>query len=140
MVNTSDAPVACAAVSIDLCSTLVTPFGTHITILGLEYALPIAFVNNVLTNSSAISISEITPSLNGFTNSIESGTRPTSFFASFPIVITELSFLLTASSVGSSITTPTPLTYIRVFAVPKSIAISLPPNKVLLKFKPAMYT
>ena len=28
--------VACAAVSIDLCSTLVTPLGTQIIILGLE--------------------------------------------------------------------------------------------------------
>ena len=45
----------------------------------------------------------------------------------------DLSFLFTARSVGSSTTTPTPFTYIRVLAVPKSIAISLPPNKVLRK-------
>ena len=36
IVKTSEAPVACAAVSIDLCSTLVTPLGTQIIILGLE--------------------------------------------------------------------------------------------------------
>ena len=94
----------------DLCSTLVTPLGTQITILGEEYDLPIAFVSKVLTSSSAISISEITPSLNGLINSIESGTRPTNFFASLPMVKIDWSSLLTANKVGSSTTTPTPLT------------------------------
>ena len=110
IVNTSTAPVECAACSIDLCSTDVTPFGIHIIILGLDKDLPKVFIMKAFNSSSAISISDITPSLSGLINFIESGVFPSNFLASFPTARIEPSFSFTASNEGSSKTTPRPFT------------------------------
>ena len=74
--------------------------------------------------------SAITPSLRGLIASIWPGVRPNINFASEPTATTDFDALpplpaLIATTDGSFKIIPLPLTYISVFAVPKSIDKSL---------------
>src|SRR3954471_22267179 len=55
-----------------------------------------------------------------------SGVRPIIFLASMPTASGRPSRVFTATTDGSSSTTPRPRTYTKVFAVPRSIAMSRP--------------
>ena len=72
--------------------------------------------------------SEITPSLSGLIAVKPTGVLPSIFFASMPTASTflfaPLSSLITTTD-GSSRTIPLPFIYMSVFAVPKSIEISV---------------
>src|SRR3989338_763465 len=68
--------------------------------------------------------SAITPPFKGETVIMDGGVFPSIFLASVPIDIIFFVFLCIATTEGSLITIPLPLTKTRVFAVPKSIPIS----------------
>ena len=73
-----------------------------------------------------MSKSAMTPSFNGRMAMMWSGVRPIIFFASMPTASGRPSRVLTATTDGSSSTTPRPRTYTSVLAVPKSTAMSRP--------------
>jgi len=100
-------------------STLVTPLGIPITILGATIPLPsLHFWINVLIICSAASKSAITPSLSGLTALILPGVLPSINFASLPTANGIPSSKSIATTEGSCKTTPLPDTWIRVLAVP----------------------
>ena len=68
--------------------------------------------------------SEMTPSLSGRTATMFAGVRPTMRFASAPIASTFFVTRSIATTLGSSMTMPRPLTMTSVFAVPRSIPTS----------------
>ena len=70
--------------------------------------------------------SAITPSFIGRIATIFPGVLPIISFASLPTARTSFVFVFIATTDGSLMTIPFPLTYTRVFAVPKSIPISFP--------------
>ena len=72
-----------------------------------------------------MSKSAITPSLSGLTATMEPGVLPITSFASCPTYLTRSYFTSTATTLGSRIIMPFPRIYTRVFAVPRSIPISL---------------
>jgi hypothetical protein len=73
---------------------------------------------------SVTSKSEITPSRSGRTATILAGVRPTMRFASAPMARILRVFLSIATTDGSSMTMPFPLTMTSVFAVPRSMPMS----------------
>ena len=72
-----------------------------------------------------MSKSAITPFFNGLMTLILPGVRPTILYASVPTATTLSLSVSTATTEGSFKTIPLPDTFIRTFAVPKSIPISL---------------
>src|SRR5579875_3195543 len=82
---------------------------------------------------SVTSKSAITPSLSGRIATMLPGVRPIIRFASTPTATICPLFVLSATTEGSLSTIPRPRTYTRVFAVPRSTAMSRPRNdKALL--------
>ena len=75
--------------------------------------------------ASVTSKSAMTPSLSGRIATILPGVRPSMRLASSPTASTSLVPALTATTDGSRKTMPWSLTLIRVFAVPRSMPISL---------------
>ena len=128
---TTPTPACFAASQTALFSTSVTPEGTHITTFGLlKNTLLTDFEIKYLSIAAVISKSAITPSLSGRTAIIEPGVLPIISFALFPTA--KIVFVLEsiATTEGSRITIPFPFRKTSVFAVPKSIPISLENIKV----------
>ncbi len=122
----SRAPALRAASCTAIFSTSVTPLGMPTTTRGrgIRPNLSCTFWMKYLSICSVTSKSLITPSLSGRTATMLAGVRPSMRFASVPMASTFLVFLLTATTDGSSMTTPLPRTVTRVFAVPRSIPMS----------------
>src|SRR5438874_1604686 len=80
--------------------------------------------------SSVTSKSAITPSFRGLIAWIVPGVRPSIRFASIPTAWTSPERESTATTLGSDNTIPRPRTYTSVFAVPRSTAMSRPPEDV----------
>ena len=78
-----------------------------------------------LSICSVTSKSLTTPSTNGRVATMCPGVLPTIFLASLPMAKTCPVFLLIATTDGSLMTIPLPLTYTSVLAVPRSMPISL---------------
>ncbi len=72
--------------------------------------------------------SAITPSFSGLTATMLPGVRPIMRLASTPTATTWPLLVLSATTLGSLRTIPRPRTYTRVFAVPRSTAMSRPRN------------
>jgi hypothetical protein len=112
-------------------STPVTPLGTHTTTLG-----PIRDFKSLRRGCalrmkyesifSVTSKSAMTPSFNGRMATMLPGVRPSILFAALPTATTLSDLLSMATTEGSERTIPFPLTNTNVFAVPRSIATSLP--------------
>ena len=84
---------------------------------------------------SVMSKSAMTPSFMGRTAVMFPGVLPTMSFASFPtarMLLRPMVSRWTATTEGSLITIPRPLTMMMVLAVPRSIAISLEKNPISL--------
>src|SRR3954452_14243773 len=79
---------------------------------------------------SVTSKSAMTPSLSGRIAEIVPGVRPSIRFASMPTACTSPVRWSIATTDGSERTMPRPRTYTSVFAVPRSTAMSRPPNPV----------
>ena len=97
--------------------------------LGLKKELGWTILMKCLSINSVVVKSAMTPSFMGRIPSMPSGTRPSIAFAACPTATTEALLLnlpsrLTTTTEGSSSTRPCPRAMMRVFAVPKSIAIS----------------
>ena len=108
-------------------STSVTPEGMQTTTRALaKKEAPIAFWMNLRSISVVMSKSAITPSRSGRMAVMEPGVRPIISLAWLPTATTfaGLVLTLTATTDGSRITMPLPLTNTRVLAVPRSMAIS----------------
>ena len=121
------APAAKALSWIAFLSTGVEPVGTQIKILGLAKVLPLwTFLMKCLIISSVTIKSAITPSLKGLIAWIFPGVLPNIVLASSPTAKTCFfpDWSTIATTEGSFKTTPCPFTTTKVFAVPKSIAIS----------------
>ena len=82
---------------------------------------------------SQTSKSEITPSFKGLTTLILAGVLPSIRFASNPTATGLPSRISIATTEGSLSTIPCPRTYTKVFAVPRSMAISRPMDKGFLR-------
>ncbi len=88
---------------------------------------------------SQISKSAMTPSFSGLMAWMWLGVRPIMRLASAPTASGRPSFTLTATTDGSLSTMPRPRTYTRVFAVPRSTAMSRPRiEKLLSRIKDAL--
>ena len=74
---------------------------------------------------STVSKSAMTPSRSGRIATMFAGVRPTIRLASVPTVRTRPVRLSIATTEGSEITTPLLRTYTKVFAVPRSMPMSL---------------
>src|SRR5918998_6358181 len=112
-------------------STPVTPLGTHTTTLGPESERRILLCGCALRMKyesifSVTSKSAMTPSFKGRIATIWPGVRPSILFAADPTATTLSVLLSIATTEGSERTIPCPLTNTSVFAVPRSIATSLP--------------
>src|SRR5512144_2437823 len=77
----------------------------------------------------------MTPSLSGRIATVWLGVRPIMRLASAPTARTPPVLVLIATTAGSLSTMPRPRTYTRVFAVPRSTAISRPRNARLLAMR-----
>src|SRR5215210_4765767 len=86
--------------------------------------------------SSVTSKSAITPSLSGRMAEIVPGVRPSIRLASIPTAWTSPVRESIATTEGSESTMPRPRTYTSVLAVPRSTAMSRPPNPVRYEKKP----
>ncbi len=73
----------------------------------------------------------MTPSFSGRIAWIVPGVRPSIRFASTPTACTSPERWSIATTDGSDRTIPRPRTYTSVFAVPRSTAMSRPPNPVI---------
>src|SRR5947199_3525156 len=80
---------------------------------------------------SVTSKSAMTPSLSGRTATMFPGVLPIIRLASTPTATIWPVLVLRATTDGSERTIPRPRTYTRVFAVPRSTAISRPPKPVI---------
>src|SRR5215204_2852170 len=133
------APADSVASLTALSSTPVTPLGTHTTTLGPESERRILLCGCALRMKyesifSVTSKSAITPSFKGRIATMWPGVRPSILFAADPTATTLSVLLSMATTEGSERTIPCPLTNTSVFAVPRSIATSLPnspPNIIL---------
>ena len=108
-------------------STGVDPVGTQIKILGLaKVFFTCTFFIKCLIISSVTIKSAITPSLKGLIALIFPGVLPSMVFASSPTARTVFFpfSLIMATTDGSFRTTPLFFTTTKVFAVPKSMAMS----------------
>src|SRR5215210_7195529 len=127
------APADSVASLTALSSTPVTPLGTHTTTLGPESERRILLCGCALRMKyesifSVTSKSAITPSFKGRIATMWPGVRPSILFAADPTATTLSVLLSMATTEGSERTIPCPLTNTSVFAVPRSIATSLPNN------------
>ena len=86
--------------------------------------------------SSVTSKSAITPSFSGRMAEMVPGVRPSMRLASMPTAWTSPLRESIATTDGSESTIPRPRTYTRVFAVPRSTAMSRPPKPVRYEKKP----
>jgi hypothetical protein len=125
--QTFRAPALEAASRIARRSTWVDPEGTQMTISGpsrMIHCWPSALRMKCLIICSATSRSEITPFRRGRMVRMFSGVLPIIILASLPTASTLSIPLMVsmATTEGSAKTTPIPLTYTTVFAVPRSIA------------------
>ncbi len=111
-------------------STPVTPEGTHTTTRGCAKRLWCTFWMKWRSISSVTSKSAITPSFSGRIAGIVPGVRPSIRLASIPTACTSPVRESIATTLGSESTIPRPRTYTSVFAVPRSTAMSRPPNPV----------
>ncbi len=105
-------------------STLVTPYGTVIITRGRKKSMePVNRLIRYWSIRSVTSYSAITPCCNGWTTSMDSGTRPTISFAARPHSTIFCSSMTMATTVGSSnkIWLPSAMT---VFIVPRSMPSS----------------
>ena len=84
---------------------------------------------NSLIISSVTSKSAMTPSLRGRMVCISEFSLPTISLASVPTAMIFLVMMFLVTMVGSLRTMPSPLTYMRVFAVPRSMPMSLEKNR-----------
>src|SRR4051812_41980704 len=112
-------------------STPVTPEGTQTTTRGWAQRFWWTFWMKWRSICSVTSKSAITPSLSGRIAWIVPGVRPSIRFASTPTACTSPERWSIATTDGSERTIPRPRTYTRVFAVPRSTAISRPPKPVI---------
>src|SRR5215204_5766241 len=143
--NGSSMAYACRAPA-DLAASLtarssmsVTPEGTHTITLGPKSACRrrcrgCALRIKYESIFSVTSKSAITPSFKGRMATILPGVRPSMLLAAPPTATTLSVLLSIATTEGSERTIPCPLTNTSVFAVPRSIATSLPnspPNIIL---------
>ena len=79
---------------------------------------------------AVMSKSAMTPSFKGRTATMEPGVRPMTFLASCPTYSTVSERVSTATTDGSRMMMPCPRIKISVFAVPRSIPISFPNEKI----------
>ena len=121
------APAAMTASYTARFSTSVTPVGMPTTTRGrgkgttlCSWTLPMKYSSMICV----ISNSEMTPSLKGRTATTLVGVRPAISLASRPIAIGCRSRLSIVTHEGSLMTIPLPRTCTRVFAVPRSMAMS----------------
>ena len=119
-------PACRAASSTARRSTSVTPEGMHTTIRG-RFSVPDfrAFLIKYFSMAAVTSKSAITPSFNGRTATMEPGVRPSISLACLPTASTSSVRASTATTEGSRITMPLPRINTSVFAVPKSMPMSL---------------
>ena len=109
--------------------------GQQIKIVGrLNIPLIASFLKKKFNIISVTSKSAITPSFNGRIANTLPGVLPNMSFASCPAARHFFVSASIATTLGSSITMPSPLTYINKFAVPKSIPTSFE-NIVLHSFR-----
>src|SRR3989344_940375 len=127
MIWTSRAPAARAASRTARTSTEVIPEGMPMTTRGPRSfvcpacALPMRYESI----SEVTSKSDMTPSTTGCTATMCAGVLPSISFACCPTATTCPVFWFMATMEGSLITMPRPFTYTSVFAVPRSIPMSL---------------
>ena len=121
--TTSRAPACITASSTARRSTSVIPDGIHTITRGFIMLERASFIK-LLIIAWVMSKSAMTPSFMGRTAMMFSGVRPIMSFASLPTASTLPVYLSIATTDGSLTVIPRPLTYTRVFAVPKSIPIS----------------
>ena len=133
---TSLAPARIIASSTALSSTSVIPDGTPTNTLGLTALYLLHTLSNKFFNNNFVAVkSAITPSFNGFIAFISFGVLPSISFASNPVAIIPPVFAFTEITDGSLNTIPFPFIVTNIFAVPKSIPISLDLNdKKLILF------
>ena len=106
-------------------STLVILLGQQIRIVGrLNIPLIANFLKKKFSIISVTSKSAITPSFKGRIANTLPGVLPSISFASWPAARHFFVSASIATTLGSSITIPSPFTYINKFAVPKSIPTS----------------
>ena len=137
---TSLAPARITASSTALSSTSVIPDGTPTKTLGLIALYLLHTLSNKFFNNNFVAVkSAITPSFKGFMAFISLGVLPTISFASKPVAIIFPFFVSTDITDGSLNTIPFPFIVTNIFAVPKSIPISLDLNDkkfiILLSFR-----
>src|SRR5919107_3220495 len=133
------APAGLAASLTSRSSMSVTSEGTHTTTLGLKTACRrrcrgCALRIKYASIFSVTSKSAMTPSFKGRMATMLPGVRPSILLAADPTATTLSVLLSMATTEGSERTIPCPLTNTSVFAVPRSIATSLPnspPNIIL---------
>ena len=126
---TSLAPAWIIVSSTALSSTSVIPDGTPTITLGLIALYLLHTLDNIFFNNNLVAVkSAITPSFNGLIACISFGVLPNISFASRPVAITSPVFVSTDTTDGSLKIIPFPLTVTNIFAVPKSIPISLDLN------------
>ena len=124
MRKTRRAPAWMPASTTARSSTSVMPEGTQMTTRGLKRRKEAAFRINSLSIRSVMSKSEMTPSRRGRMATMLPGVRPSICWASVPTFSRVPLSLSMATTEGSRSTTPLPLTYTRMEAVPKSIPMS----------------
>ena len=107
-------------------STSVTPEGMHTTMRGRLRVLDFsAFLMKYFSMAAVTSKSAMTPSFKGRTATMEPGVRPSISLACLPTASTSSVRTSTATTEGSRITMPLPRINTSVFAVPKSMPMSL---------------
>ena len=126
--RTSLAPALIAESLTALFSTAVIPEGTAMTTRGGTSFRLSTFSMKYLNMASEISKSAITPSFIGRRASMVPGVRPSILFASAPTAQTFLLVLYLATTLGSRKTMHRSLTKTKVFAVPRSMPMSLERN------------
>ena len=122
------APALAAAWRTARRSTSVTPEGTQMTTRGrAKMLLPHAWRIKLCSMAAVMSKSAMTPSFNGRTATMDPGARPMTALASCPTLRTRSSSLRgsTATTLGSRMMMPRPFMYTSVFAVPRSMPMSL---------------
>ena len=107
-------------------STSVTPEGMQMTIRGrLRAPAFSAFLMKYLSMAAVTSKSAMTPSFKGRTATMEPGVRPSISLACLPTASTSSERTSTATTEGSRMTMPLPRIKTNVFAVPRSMPMSL---------------
>ena len=126
---TERAPAARHASVRARCSTSVMPDGAHIITRGWAKRLPWTRSMKWRSICSVTSKSAITPCRSGRTAEIDAGVRPIICWASSPTAWMAPVPVSTATTEGSDTMIPSPRRKTSVLAVPRSIAMSRPPNR-----------